>query len=234
MLDQLSLDLPGSPIRLSGDRARRSRSMAGLSLKQAATLLDLDVPRLSSIEVSESIEVSPDLGSRMADVYLVSVDWLSGAEARVPDSFRRLVSDADISPRDREVILEFAGALSARSNRDRSERADRPARDASSPPAGQDRSSKVKYVIGQKQTRHHGCHWPGCDEQVPPARWGCRRHWLMLPRYLRDKIWDAFRPGQERDMSPSRSYLAAAREVQDWIASRHDPSDRTRVGRASK
>lgn len=79
---------------------------------------------------------------------------------------------------------------------------------------------KVAYVKGQRQTRKHECHWPGCTVQVPPAMWGCKRHWYALPAELRAKIWRCYRPGQERDMRPSEAYLAVAREVQDWINQR--------------
>lgn len=77
---------------------------------------------------------------------------------------------------------------------------------------------KVAYVKSQKQTRNHECHWPGCAKQVPPAMWGCREHWYRLPKPLRDRIWKTFRPGQEVSMTPSAEYLAAARDVQAWIA----------------
>lgn len=80
---------------------------------------------------------------------------------------------------------------------------------------------KVKYVTSQGQTRRHHCHWPGCEEQVPPAMWGCRMHWYMLPRDLRAKVWRAYRPGQERDMTPSPEYIAVANEVSAWIRSNH-------------
>jgi hypothetical protein len=80
-----------------------------------------------------------------------------------------------------------------------------------------DVSKKAAYVKRQKQFRSHHCHWPGCDKQVPPAMWGCREHWFTLPKYLRDKIWKAYRPGQEKDMRPSQAYLVVAREVQVWI-----------------
>lgn len=63
----------------------------------------------------------------------------------------------------------------------------------------------------------HTCHWPGCKQQVPPARWGCRDHWYRLPKALRDRIWRSYRPGQEVDKRPSQDYLNAARAVQDWI-----------------
>jgi len=83
------------------------------------------------------------------------------------------------------------------------------------------RCEKIAYVKTQTQTRDHCCHWPGCGKQVPPALWGCLRHWRMVPKELRDRIWDAYRPGQERSMTPSREYVRVAREVQDWIAANY-------------
>src|SRR5262249_32918096 len=77
---------------------------------------------------------------------------------------------------------------------------------------------KVDYVKRAGQARNHHCHWPGCEKQVPPAMWGCRKHWYALPARLRSKIWARFRPGQEKPRTPSREYLDAAREVQEWIA----------------
>jgi CDP-diacylglycerol pyrophosphatase len=79
------------------------------------------------------------------------------------------------------------------------------------------KDDKVKYVKSQGQTRNHHCHWPGCNKQVPPAMWGCYAHWMKLPKVLRDKIWAAFRPGQETNLAPSREYMAVAQEVQEWI-----------------
>lgn len=76
---------------------------------------------------------------------------------------------------------------------------------------------KARYVVTQRQTRNHTCHWPGCGKQVPPAKWGCREHWYMLPKALRDAIWRAYQPGQEIDGRPSREYIAAARAAQNWI-----------------
>lgn len=77
--------------------------------------------------------------------------------------------------------------------------------------------NKYDHVRAAKQTRQHHCHWPGCVRQVPPAMWGCRPHWYALPTTLRNKVWAAYRPGQEETMTPSREYIAAAREVQAWI-----------------
>jgi hypothetical protein len=77
--------------------------------------------------------------------------------------------------------------------------------------------AKVRHVITAQQTRRHRCHWPDCHKLVPPAKWGCREHWYQLPKILRDKIWAAYRPGQEEDLQPSRRYVEVAREVRRWI-----------------
>jgi hypothetical protein len=47
--------------------------------------------------------------------------------------------------------------------------------------------------------------------------WGCKSHWFQLPKYLRDKIWAAYVPGQEIRKDPSQEYLDVADEVQRWI-----------------
>ena len=80
-------------------------------------------------------------------------------------------------------------------------------------------TAKANYVRNQKaDDPSHRCHWPGCEKIVPPAMWGCKKHWFKLPKRLRDRIWSNFTPGQEIDKSPSEEYLAAAQEVQEWIA----------------
>lgn len=63
----------------------------------------------------------------------------------------------------------------------------------------------------------HTCHWRNCKTEVPPHMWGCRRHWFMLPKKLRDKIWATYRKGQEVTKTPSKEYLEAADRVQEWI-----------------
>lgn len=76
---------------------------------------------------------------------------------------------------------------------------------------------KADHVRAARQTRVHRCHWPGCQTLVPPAKWGCAAHWFRLPLVYRNRIWGAYRVGQEADLTPSREYLAVAREVQQWI-----------------
>lgn len=80
-----------------------------------------------------------------------------------------------------------------------------------------DEQAKRDYVKQQKQTRGYTCHWTGCEEQVPPAMWGCRKHWFALPKSLSDKVWATYQPGQEVDLSPSNAYLAVDDEVEKWV-----------------
>lgn len=84
---------------------------------------------------------------------------------------------------------------------------------------------KVEHVLRAGQTRNHHCHWPGCKEQVPPAKWGCLSHWRRLPQGLRNGIWSAYTPGQEVSMTPSRQYVEVARRVQSWIQSQPNTRD---------
>jgi len=84
--------------------------------------------------------------------------------------------------------------------------------------------NKVDYVKQQAKTNtitNHTCHWPGCTQSVPPAMWGCKRHWFMLPKNLRDKIWEAYKPGQEIKKNPTKKYIKVVQEVQKWIAANH-------------
>lgn len=76
---------------------------------------------------------------------------------------------------------------------------------------------KAEHVRRAPQSRPHTCHWPGCRKQVPPAMWGCRFHWFQLPKTLRDRVWAAYRPGQEETGNVSEDYVAVARDVQRWI-----------------
>lgn len=87
-------------------------------------------------------------------------------------------------------------------------------------------ATKADYVRSKADgpTHGHHCHWPGCDKKVPPAMWGCKTHWYRLPDALRRKIWRTFQPGQEASKTPSREYVQAAREVQDWIAANYPPA----------
>jgi hypothetical protein len=88
-----------------------------------------------------------------------------------------------------------------------------------------DGAEKVRHVLRARQTRKHGCHWPGCRAQVPPAMWGCKRHWRELPKSYRDRVWALYAPGQEERMDPSDAYMDLMYEIDDWIQARDDMAE---------
>lgn len=53
----------------------------------------------------------------------------------------------------------------------------------------------------------HTCHAMACEAKVPPAMFMCKRHWYMLPKAMRDAVWDEYVPGQEDRMDPTEDYL---------------------------
>lgn len=67
----------------------------------------------------------------------------------------------------------------------------------------------------------HYCHWPKCKIEVLPKMWGCRTHWFILPKYLRDRIWATYVPGQEIDKTPSREYMNVIRDIREYIAEKY-------------
>ncbi len=85
-----------------------------------------------------------------------------------------------------------------------------------------DKKKKVAYVKKAPDTGGHHCHWPGCKTECKPAFWGCYKHWMKLPKRLRDKIFAVYRIGQEVSKTPSREYLEVAREVQAWIKENYE------------
>lgn len=59
----------------------------------------------------------------------------------------------------------------------------------------------------------HHCHITGCTTATPPEMFACRRHWFMVPRDIRRRIWKHYRPGQCDDWQPSADYCRAARDA---------------------
>jgi hypothetical protein len=70
---------------------------------------------------------------------------------------------------------------------------------------------------------NHRCHWPGCQVEVPPDKFTCRRHWFALPKPIRREIWRHYRKGQEVTKDPSDAYIRAARRAREWIYANHPP-----------
>ena len=77
-----------------------------------------------------------------------------------------------------------------------------------------DKLFKFQDVVNKNA---HHCHWPGCTKEVPPKLWGCKEHWLKLPKHFRDLVWLHYVPGQEKRKDPSRAYCELALEIQKWI-----------------
>jgi hypothetical protein len=64
------------------------------------------------------------------------------------------------------------------------------------------------------------CPWPGCVKQIPLALHSCQQHWMVLPKPIRDAIWDAYEVGQEQDLGlVSREYQSADQAAKNWITS---------------
>lgn len=69
-------DLPGL-----GERLRKARVAAGLSQGQVAKLLKMHRPAITDME-SESRKVTAGELARFAEVYKVSLEWLTGTETQ--------------------------------------------------------------------------------------------------------------------------------------------------------
>ena len=58
----------------------------------------------------------------------------------------------------------------------------------------------------------HECHNPQCRRPCAPKYLMCRACWFAVPKALRDAVWAAYQPGQERRaVRPTRAWFAAAR-----------------------
>lgn len=64
----------------------------------------------------------------------------------------------------------------------------------------------------------HHCHATNCKVNVPPEMFMCKRHWFMLPKSLRNEIWDNYREGQCDDWNPSDKYCEVAIKCLQYIA----------------
>lgn len=64
----------------------------------------------------------------------------------------------------------------------------------------------------------HLCHATGCKKTVPPVMFACKHHWFMLPKMLRDAIWEHYRPGQCDDWNITHEYAKAARNAIKYLA----------------
>lgn len=63
----------------------------------------------------------------------------------------------------------------------------------------------------------HFCHAEGCEVKVPPRMLMCLSHWYMLPKAMRDRLWELYEPGQERRMDPSPEYIEHAMACVEYV-----------------
>lgn len=84
-----------------------------------------------------------------------------------------------------------------------------------------EKAEHVRQALREGDAGGHECHWPGCGKAVPPAAWGCLRHWRLLPASIRRAIWAEYRVGQEQTKTPSKDYVSAAQRAQIWIRDHH-------------
>jgi hypothetical protein len=66
----------------------------------------------------------------------------------------------------------------------------------------------------------HRCHAIGCTVEVDPGLLCCKPHWFMIPKPLRQRVWKAYRKGQEINKDPTPEYLAAAKAAIAAVAER--------------
>jgi hypothetical protein len=53
----------------------------------------------------------------------------------------------------------------------------------------------------------------------------CKKHWYMLPKTMRDAVWDEYIPGQEERMDPTGDYLTVATRAVRWLAIKEGHED---------
>lgn len=100
-----SIDLPGL-----GERLRMAREAAGLSQAQVAKLLRLHRPSITEME-NEARKVSAGELAQLADLYKVSLEWLTGTEThntRVKMAARKLGALKD---KDLETAMRIIDSL---------------------------------------------------------------------------------------------------------------------------
>jgi len=77
-------------------------------------------------------------------------------------------------------------------------------------------------------SRHH-CHATCCNVPIRPTLFMCSKHWFMLPKPIRSRVWATYRHGQCDDWNPSREYCLAAKEAVVYLAKLEQREPDTRV-----
>lgn len=75
-------------------------------------------------------------------------------------------------------------------------------------PAGRGRGPGGEVMTSFSSTVH--CPVTGCDEQIDPSRLMCRRHWYLVPKLLRDRVWATWRSGEGAHSAEHRQAVLSA------------------------
>ena len=105
------------PSNLSiAQRLREARELAGLSQAQAARRLNLHRPAISEIEAGRR-RVSAQEVAVLADLYGVSVDWITTGESAIDDQRVRLIAREleKLKPADLDKLMSVLRTLKNRS-----------------------------------------------------------------------------------------------------------------------
>lgn len=64
---------------------------------------------------------------------------------------------------------------------------------------------------------------PGCPVQVPPSMFGCKRHWFMVPKDIRDDVWRTWKarlrggPAEPHQIAKLRAQHAVALKLEGGV-----------------
>ncbi len=56
----------------------------------------------------------------------------------------------------------------------------------------------------------HTCHAWECETPCKPEHLMCAHHWSRVPVFMQKAVYNAYRPGQCKDMNVSRAWIVAA------------------------
>jgi len=73
---------------------------------------------------------------------------------------------------------------------------------------------------GRMAGPEHVCHADGCNVEVPPKMFMCKRHWFMVPKPMRDRIWATYVSGQEIRKDPTDEYMEASMQAIEAVAAK--------------
>lgn len=64
------------------------------------------------------------------------------------------------------------------------------------------------------------CAAVGCGAKISPQLLMCRKHWFIVPKSIRDRVWANYVRGQEKRLDATDAYMAAYHEAVAAVARR--------------